>query len=77
MSIVYDSHDSRFPLRTPAREAGLLHTATCCIRGHPCSHTALKCVNCGGPHEAHAMSCPFRPEMVPEKEENEEEMADT
>jgi len=23
MSIVYDSHDSRFPLRTPAREAGL------------------------------------------------------
>ena len=25
MSIVYDSHDSRFTLRTPAREAGLLH----------------------------------------------------
>ena len=52
-------------------------TATCCIRGRPCSHTALKCVNCGGPHEAHAMSCPSHPERIPEREENWEEMADT
>jgi len=52
-------------------------TATCRIRGHPCSHTALKCVNCGGPHEAHSMSCPTRPDRVPQEGENEEEMADT
>ena len=25
MTIVYDSHDSRFPLRTPKGKAGLLH----------------------------------------------------
>jgi len=52
-------------------------TTTCHIPGRPCSHIALKCVNCVGPHKAHTMSCPSRPERVPEKEEIEEEMANT
>jgi len=32
-------------------------TATCLIRGRPCIHTILRCVNCSGPHEAHATQC--------------------
>ena len=54
-------------------------TATCRVRGRPCNHTSLKCVNCGSPHEAHALTCPSRPEKVPEgpEEGNEVEMPDT
>lgn len=54
-------------------------TATCRVRGRPCNHTSLKCVNCGSPHEVHALTCLSRPEKVPEgpEEGNEVEMPDT
>jgi len=34
-------------------------TATCRIRGRPCSHTVLRCVNCKGPHDG---SMPLPPQ---------------
>ena len=54
-------------------------TATCRVRGRPCDHSALKCVNCNGPHDAHSTSCPSHPETAPTGSEkgNEEEMTDT
>lgn len=64
---------------SPPTGAHTCPTATCRVRGRPCNHTSLKCVNCGSPHEAHALTCPSRPEKVPEgpEEGNEEEMPDT
>ena len=50
-------------------------TATCNVRGRPCSHSTLRCVNCNGPHESHNISCPSCPSN--EKPDDEEEMADT
>ena len=50
-------------------------TATCRIRGRPCSHTILRCVNCQGPHKAHTAQCPSHPKVAqdenPEGEEEE------
>jgi len=50
-------------------------TATCRIRGRPCSHTILRCVNCQGPHDAHTTQCPSHPKVAqdenPEGEEEE------
>jgi len=36
-------------------------TGTCRIRGRPCNHTVLRCVNCSGPHDAHTTRCPSCP----------------
>src|SRR5205807_9933966 len=36
-------------------------TATCHIRGHPCSPSTVRCVNCGVPHDAHSPTCPHHP----------------
>ena len=47
-------------------------TATCRVRGRPCSHLTARCVNCGGPHDAHSPSCPRRP-TVPSGESEEED----
>ena len=52
-------------------------TATCRLRGRPCNHTILRCVNCNGPHGSHHLLCPARPEEAPATREVEEEMADT
>ena len=54
-------------------------TATCRMRGRPCNHTILRCVNCNGPHDSHHLLCPSRPERARGSlgEGNEEEMADT
>jgi len=51
-------------------------TATCRIRGRPCNHTVLRCVNCKGPHDAHTTSCPSHPKKPEEKgpDGDEEEM---
>jgi len=50
-------------------------SATCCIRGRPCSHTVLRCVNCQGLHDAHTLQCPSHPKVAqnenPEGEEEE------
>ena len=51
-------------------------TATCRIRGRPCNHTVLRCVNCQGPHDAHTTQCPSHPK-IPQNEKpdgDEEEM---
>jgi len=49
-------------------------TATCRIRGRPCSHTVLRCVNCQGPHDAHTAQCPSHPKVVQDEDpEGEEE----
>ncbi|RPA90392.1 hypothetical protein L873DRAFT_1569563, partial [Choiromyces venosus 120613-1] len=32
-------------------------TSTCRLRGSPCSHFTLRCVNCDGPHESHSPVC--------------------
>ena len=46
-------------------------TATCRVRGRPCSHSTVRCVNCGGPHDAHSPTCPHRPAR-PVSDESEE-----
>src|SRR5205807_431107 len=46
-------------------------TATCRIRSHLCSHSTRRCVNCGGPHDAHSPTCPHRPAR-PVSDESEE-----
>ena len=53
-------------------------TATCRVRGRPCSHSTVRCVNCGGPHDAHSPACPHRPARPAsdESEEVEETMSD-
>ena len=54
-------------------------TATCRLRGRPCTHTILRCVNCDGPHESNSPSCPSHPRKTAEEqlEGREEEMAFT
>jgi hypothetical protein len=58
-------------------------TATCRMRGRPCNHTVLRCVNCEGPHDAHSVTCPSRPGRAVDDvdceqlEEEGEEMMDT
>src|SRR5437588_605067 len=47
-------------------------TATCRVRGRPCSHLTVRCVNCGGPRDAHSPTCPHRP-TVPSGESEEED----
>ena len=51
-------------------------TATCRIRGRPCSHTILRCVNCQGPHNAHTTQCPSHPKVAQDEnpEAQEEKM---
>lgn len=51
-------------------------TATCRMRGRPCSHVVLRCVNCGGPHDSHHLLCPSRPKAK-FADVDEEEMVDT
>jgi len=49
-------------------------TATCRIRGRPCNHTVLRCVNCSGPHDAHTTQCPSHPkDPQDEKPDGDEE----
>ncbi|RPA92630.1 hypothetical protein L873DRAFT_1794113 [Choiromyces venosus 120613-1] len=49
-------------------------TSTCRLRGHPCSHFTLRCVNCDGLHDSHSPACPARPQChdSSDKEELEE-----
>src|SRR5205807_2086571 len=53
-------------------------TATCRVCGRPCSHSSVRCVNCGGPHNAHSPTCPHHPArpVSDESEEVEETMLD-
>src|SRR5205807_2352209 len=53
-------------------------TATCRVRGHPHSHSTVRCVNCGGPHDAHSPTCLHRPAhpFSDELEEAEETIED-
>src|SRR5205807_692929 len=53
-------------------------TATCRVCGRPCSHSTVRWVNCGGPHDAHSPACPHRPArpVSDESEEVEETMSD-
>jgi len=78
----YGHHSNRCTNPTSCRWCASPHptanhtcpTATCRIRGRPCSHTVLRCVNCQGPHDAHTAQCPSHPKVAQdEKPEGEEE----
>jgi len=83
----YGSHSNRCTNPVSCRWCASRHptgnhscpNATCCIvRGRPCSHTVLRCVNCQGPHDAHTARCPSHPKVAQdENPEGEEEKMTT
>ena len=74
----YGHHSNRCTSPVSCRSSAFPHptgnhpcpTATCPIRGRPCSHTLLRCVNCQGPHDAHTAQCPCHPKVA--QDENPE-----